>query len=73
VVWQHVFEWRVCCVPCTAHNTIYNTQYNIQHNIQQYKLPEDGRRPKHAGMIFMCILMQILNSSKFNIGAFVGE
>jgi hypothetical protein len=21
VVWQHVFEWRVCCVLCTAHNT----------------------------------------------------
>jgi hypothetical protein len=23
----------------------------------QYKLPEDGRRPKHVGAIFMCILM----------------
>jgi hypothetical protein len=21
VVWQHVTEWRVCCVPCTAHKT----------------------------------------------------
>jgi hypothetical protein len=21
VVWQHVTQWRVCCVPCTAHNT----------------------------------------------------
>jgi len=24
------------------------------------KLPDDGRRPKHVGAIFMCILMQIL-------------
>jgi hypothetical protein len=23
----------------------------------QYKLPDDGRRPKHVGAIFLCILM----------------
>jgi len=23
----------------------------------QYKLPDDGRRPKHVGAIFVCIIM----------------
>jgi hypothetical protein len=29
------------------------------HNFSQaqYKLPDDGRRPKHVGATFMCILM----------------
>ena len=26
----------------------------------QYKLPDDGRRPKHVAAILMCIWMQIL-------------
>ena len=29
----------------------------------QYNLPDDGRRPKHVGATFMCILMQILMCS----------
>ena len=35
-------------------------------------LPEDAQRPKYVGAIFICILMQILNFSKFNKSAFVG-
>jgi len=30
-------------------------KYNF--NQVQYKLPDDGRRPKHVGVIFVCILM----------------
>jgi hypothetical protein len=30
------------------------------------RLPDDGHRPKHVGATFMCILMYILNFSKFN-------
>ena len=43
------------------------------YNQALYKLPEDDRRPKHVGAIFMCISMYILNFSKFNKCAFVGE
>jgi len=44
-------------------HTIYNdvillnvlTKYNFSQAL--YKLPEDGRRPKHVGAIIMCIFM----------------
>jgi hypothetical protein len=48
VVWQHVLG--VACVLCVVQNKA------------QYKLPDDGRRPKQVGAIFV----QILDLSKFN-------
>jgi hypothetical protein len=44
VMWQHVTERRVCCTQHTRHSV-------------QYKLPDDGRRPKHVGAVFVCTLM----------------
>jgi len=41
------------CVLCAVQNA---TQV-------QWKLPGDGRRPKHVGATFMCILMYILMCS----------
>jgi len=40
-----------CCAFCTAHTHKYNFSQ------VQCKLPDDGRRPKHVGAIFTCILM----------------
>jgi hypothetical protein len=40
VVWQHVLEWRVCCVLCRMRLT-------------QSQLPEDTPSPKHVGAIFV--------------------
>ena len=46
------------------HNRIINNDVisaNVEHKYNfsqvQYNLPDDGRRPKHVGAIFMCILM----------------
>jgi hypothetical protein len=38
----------MACVLCAV----------LQHNFSQvqYKLPDDGRRPKHVAAIFLCIL-----------------
>jgi len=48
----------------SAHHRIINNDVippNIlnEYNLSQVqcKLPDDGRRPKHVGAIFMCILM----------------
>jgi len=35
----------------------YNRIINNDFSQIQCKLPDDGRRPKHVGAIFMCILM----------------
>ena len=41
------------CVAACCHTTV-----NIRNFSQvQCKLSDDGRRPKHVGAIFMCILM----------------
>ena len=34
---------------------IFMLKYNFSH--VQCMIPDDGRRPKHVGAIFMCILM----------------
>jgi len=34
---------------------MFQHKYNFSQ--VQYKLPDDGRRPKHLGAIFACILM----------------
>jgi len=34
---------------------VWQHKYNFRQ--VQCKLPEDGRRPKHVGAIFMCTLM----------------
>ena len=40
---------RAACVLCAQH------KYNFSQ--VQYKLPDDGHRPKHVGAIIVCILM----------------
>jgi len=43
----------------TSPHHIQRRDFTEKYNFSQalYKLPEDGRRPKHVGAIFMCILM----------------
>ena len=51
---------------------MFQHKYNFSQ--VQCRIPDDGRRPKHAGTIFMCILMQILTCFFLNKkNAFVGE
>jgi len=40
---------RAACVLCAVQNE--------SHSAQQYKLPDDGYRPKHVAAILMCSLM----------------
>jgi hypothetical protein len=48
---------RAACVLCAVQNV--TESQSAQHNFSQvqYKLPDDGRRPKHVGAIFLCISM----------------
>jgi hypothetical protein len=55
VVWQLVLEWRVCCVLCridSYHITYKDIILPSAFNQAQYKLPDDGRRPKDVGAKF---------------------
>jgi hypothetical protein len=38
---------------------IFILKHSVEYNFiqAQYTLPDDGRRPKHVGTTFMCILM----------------
>ena len=48
------------CGSLLPHNRIINNDVilpNILNSHVQWKLPDDGRRPNHVGVIFMCILM----------------
>jgi hypothetical protein len=51
VVWQRVLG--VACVLCVVQNE--TESHSAQHNFSQaqYKLPDDGQRPKHVGAKFM--------------------
>ena len=51
---------RAACVLCAQHITtqFYRVfKHNCNFSQVQYKLPDDSRRPKHVGAIFVCILM----------------
>ena len=51
VVWQHVMEWRVCCMLCRMRQSRILRKYNFSQVL--CKLPDDGRRPKHVGGMFV--------------------
>ena len=54
------------CVLCAVHTTHTPLCDMLPHHQVKYKLPDDGRRPKHVGTIFVLILILILNFSNFN-------
>jgi hypothetical protein len=55
---QNGTEWRVCCVLCRmglGYVVVWQHVLGVAcvFSQAQYKHPDDGRRPKHVGAMFM--------------------
>ena len=48
---------RGCVAACHGMACVLYAVHSAHFSQVQCKLPDDGRRPKHVGAIFICILM----------------